>query len=121
MLFLNVEDLSSKRLQSHISQLVAAQQQVSFFLDEAHLLVLEEDFRHLLRYIPDIIRFRQQIIFISATLPSCLLNVLESKFSLVQNHIIRGSTTRRNVIYRTQVVELGQDRLQVLVELYSQL
>jgi superfamily II DNA helicase RecQ len=120
-MFLSVKDLFSKRLQGHISRLIAAQQQVSFFLDEAHLLVLEEDFRHLLRYIPDIIRLRQQLVFISATLPSCLLSVLEAKFSLVQNHIVRGSTTRKNVAYRIQVVNLGKDRIQVLVQLYSQL
>jgi superfamily II DNA helicase RecQ len=46
---------------------------------------------------------------------------LETKFSLVQNHIVRGSTTRRNIAYRTQVVAPGADRVLVLTQLYHQL
>jgi hypothetical protein len=55
--FLSVKDLYSKRFQNHISYLIAQKQEVSFFFDEAHLLVLEEDFRYVLKYIPDIVRY----------------------------------------------------------------
>lgn len=121
MVFLSVEDLNTNRFQTYVSTVVATQQHVSFFFDEAHLLVLEEDFRHVLRYIPDVVRYRQQLVFISATLPDCLLNVLEAKFSLVQNRIIRGSTTRPNVSYRTQAVGQGEDRDRVAQRLFRQL
>ena len=121
MVFLNVEDLNSKRFQTHISSLVARKQELSFFLDEAHLLVLEEDFRYALKYIQEIVRFRQQLVFISATLPDCLLNVLESKFCLTGNQIIRGSTTRTNVTYSIRFLNRSETHLEVLQVLYQEL
>jgi hypothetical protein len=56
MVFLSVKDVNTERFRDHISSLVARKQEVSFFFDEAHLLVLEEDFRYVLKYIPDIVR-----------------------------------------------------------------
>jgi hypothetical protein len=53
--FLSVKDINTERFQDYISSLVARKQEVSFFFNKAHLLVLEEDFRYMLKYIPDIV------------------------------------------------------------------
>ena len=122
MVFLSVEDVNSKRFQDHVSSLRARKQEVSFFFDEAHLLVLEEDFRYVLKYIQDdLVHFQQQLVFISATLPDYLLNVLESKFYLASNQVIRGSTTRANITYHIRFLNNQEAHMDVLRLLYQEL
>jgi hypothetical protein len=48
--------MNTERFRDHISSLVTRKQEVSFFFNKAYLLVLKEDFRYVLKYIPDIVR-----------------------------------------------------------------
>jgi hypothetical protein len=60
-------------------------------------------------------------VFISATLPGYLLNVLETKFHLAGNQVIRGLTTQTNVTYRIRFLNDLEVRLDVLRSLFHEL
>jgi len=74
---------------------------VRIYLDEIHALLLESNFRPILKYINSLLKFKIPLIFISATLPISLINILNKEFFLESknNIIIRGPSTRSNISY----------------------
>ena len=99
LIFINIELFSSIEFFNYLYKLKEVGLDISILFDEAHLLVLEEDFREQLKDIDKILKFKIQLVFISATLPINLLDLLELKFLLNNNLIIREETSRKNISY----------------------
>lgn len=117
VVFLSIEDLEDNSLISYLNKLISNNEEFTFYLDEAHLLVLEEEYRYTLKHITTITKFKQQIVFISATLPNELLKILEKKFNIRNNIVIRGSTSRLNISYNVIKLE-GKPLIDVFLPLY---
>ncbi|KAH8797897.1 P-loop containing nucleoside triphosphate hydrolase protein, partial [Xylogone sp. PMI_703] len=90
------------------------------YLDEVHLLLLEKEFRPMFKYINTVVKYITQIVFLSATLPNPLLELLERFFKVVHNEIIRGSTTRGNISYN--IIDKSSDNkpeVDILIDLLN--
>ena len=99
LIFINIELFSSIEFFTYLYKLKEVGLDITILFNEVHLLVLEEDFREQLRDIDKILKFKIQLVFISATLPINLLDLLELKFLLNNNLIIREETSRKNISY----------------------
>jgi len=117
LIFLGLEDIINKSFQTYITTLIISKRTFTFYFDEAHLLILERDFRYILKYINTINNYIEQIVFISATLPNPLLNLLENKFNILNNTIIRGNTTRPNIRYNILELNKGETEASLLKDI----
>lgn len=121
LLFLGFEDLETIQFNNYINNLIANKQEFNIYFDEAHLIILEENFRYIIKYINNIIKFKNNLIFISATMPNKLLTLLEEKFNIINNTIIRGSTSRINISYNIQILNKNENILIKLKTLFNSL
>ena len=119
LLFLGFEDLETSQFKSYINNLIANNQEFNIYFDEAHLIILKEDFRYIIKYINKIIKFKNNIVFISATLPNLLLTLLEAKFNITNNTIIRGTTSRANISYNIQYLNKNENIINKLKYLFN--
>jgi len=120
LIFLSIKDLNNEEFQAYIIDLISNKQEFLFYFNEAYLIVLEEDFRYILKFIPYILKYKTNIVLISATLPNILLNLLEEKFNISSiNHIIRGNTTRSNINYNIQFLNDKDNLINKLQELFN--
>ena len=117
LLFINIEYLEDSRFNSYLLSLREKKESFTLFLEEAHLLVLEESFRYTLKYISSILKYIEQLVFLSATLPNPLLDLLEAKFYLRTNRVIRGSTTRTNISYILRELKPKEQEIDILKKL----
>jgi len=121
LIFLGFEDLLINNLLTYINNLLKNKQEFIFFFDEAHLIILEEDFRYILKFISNILRFKTNIVFISATFPNNLLTLLEDKFNIINNKVIIGNTSRVNISYNIEFFDNNLKIITSLKELYLKL
>jgi len=98
---ISIESILDERFTRYIYSFIKEKAEVTIFLDEAHVLILENNFRYILKYINSLLKFRIPLVFISATLPNPLLNLLEKEFFLTPNNnkVIRAPTSRDNISY----------------------
>ena len=98
LLFLGFEDLITLSFNSYINTLISRKEEFNIYFDKAHLIILEE-FRYIIKYLKNIIKYYNNLVFINATLPNRLLTLLELEFNISNNTIIKGSTFRVNISY----------------------
>ena len=111
LLFCSVEDLDSQQLKMFIEKHKTFGWQVTLMLDEAHLLMIEEKFRLHLRNVTSVVQYSANVVFITATLPRALLQLLNTRFGISNfNSIIRGSSNRSNISYRRVYFRTKDDR-----------
>ena len=101
LIFISLEDFNSLEFIDYTSNLKEIYSNITIFLEETHLLLLEEDFRNVLKDINKVVTLKLQLVFITATLPSLLQDLLELKFYLDSNLVIRESTTQDKIQYIT--------------------
>ena len=114
LLFLSLENLLDPNLDKFLHYLISKGVSITIYLDEAHTLLLEVDFRPILNYISSIVKYKVKLVFLSATLPIELLNLLEVKFNIKSNRVIKGSTTRNNIRYIVKKLEKNSQELKEL-------
>ena len=101
LIFISLEDFNSREFINYTSNLKDIYSNITIFLEETHLLLLEEDFRNVLKDINKVVTLKLQLVFITATLPSLLQDLLELTFYLDSNLVIRESTTQDKIQYIT--------------------
>lgn len=109
--FITLESLNTRELDVLINKYKDYSYNITIFIDEVHLFLLEESFRLNLRYFNTILKYEVNLVFISATLPSPLLNILNTTLNIKEyNLIIRGLSNRSNISYkRLYYKEQGED------------
>ena len=84
---------------------------ITIFLDEIHTLILEANYRPILKYINSLLKFQIPLVFISATLPNSLLGLLNKDFYLEakDNIIIKGPINREDISYNITSIDPSLD------------
>ena len=101
LIFINISDLNTKELDNLLSVYNRLNKNITIFLNEIHLFLLEKDFRLHLKHLTTIIKYLTNLVFISATLPNSLIKLLEKEFSITNNNnIIKGNCNRNNISYK---------------------
>lgn len=97
----SIESILDSSFTEYIIQLVRSHRPVRLYIDEAHTIILEKNFRWVMKYVNSLLQYRLPIVFISATLPVPLLRLIEVEFLLPRgaNRIIRSNTIRENIEY----------------------
>lgn len=99
--FINIEDLNTNSLDTLINIYKGYNRDIYIYIDEVHLFLLERQFRLKLKYFRSILKYKANLVFLSATLPINLLNILEETLEIKGlNKIIRGSSNRENIEYK---------------------
>ena len=99
LIFISIENSYLEEFKDYIYKLKSLNLAITIYLEEAHLLLLEDNFRNILARLTSILRLEIQLVFITATLPLVLEDILEEKFLLNSNIVIRESTTREDIEY----------------------
>jgi superfamily II DNA helicase RecQ len=101
LIITNIDNILDTKFNTYINLLRLTKLEIKIYLDEIHCLILESNYRPILKYINSLLKFKFSIIFITATLPSSLLNILNKEFFLDtrDNIIIRGSSNREDISY----------------------
>lgn len=80
-----------------------------------HLFLLERTFRLELKYFKTLLKYKANIILLSATLPISLVNILESTLNIKgYTKIIRGSSNRENIIYKRIYFKTKKEEITIL-------
>lgn len=97
----SIDSILNTNFNTYINILRKNNIELRIYLDEIHSLILEANYRPILKYINSLLKFKIPLIFISATLPDSLLNILNKEFFLSKedNLIIKGITSRENISY----------------------
>ena len=117
LIFCSVEDLDSQGLKQIIGRHKTLGREVTIMLDEAHLFLIEATFRLQLRDLISILQYKADLVFITATLPRPLLQLLNTTFGIGDfNSIIRGSSNRSDISYRRVYYGSREERDEVVLE-----
>lgn len=117
LMFCSVEDLDSQGLKQIIGRHKTLGREVTIMLDEAHLFLIEATFRVQLRNLITVLQYKADVVFITATLPRPLLQLLNTTFGIANfNSIIRGSSNRSDISYRRVYYRAKGDRDEVVRE-----
>ena len=99
--FINIEDLNTTELDTLIATFKRYNRDITIYIDEIHLFLLEASYRPKLKYFSTLLRFKANIVFLSATLPNTLLRILENTLNIRElNRVIRGSSNREDITYK---------------------
>ncbi|KAK6362436.1 hypothetical protein LTS17_012863 [Exophiala oligosperma] len=98
----SIESILNSSFTEYVLQVRNAQRPVRIYLDEVHTIVLEQNFRWVMKYVNSLLQYRVPLVFISATLPVSLLHLVEKEFLLPQgvNQIIQAQTIREEIKYK---------------------
>lgn len=108
LIFLSVESVADSVFTIYVQSLRRDGYSLTFYIDEAHLVLLERRYRPILKHMRDLLQFRAPVVFLSATLPPPLLALLEQEFHIKgQNQVIRAPTIREDIEYQLRIVERG--------------
>ena len=100
LIFINIEDLDTTELNASIKTYKYFKKEISIYIDEVHLFLLERSFRLDLKKFTTIVKDKGFLYLLSATLPTSLLGILEDSLGIKGNNtIIRGSSNREDIIY----------------------
>ena len=100
LVFISIESIITSQFENYINNLNANKINYRFIFDEAHLLILQQDFRYIMKYISNINIYKKQIIFLTATFTTEIEVLIYKGFKLESNTIIRSSTERNNISYK---------------------
>lgn len=119
----SIDSLLRKEFSLYIYKTIKAGYNLTIFLDEVHVLLLEQDFRPVLNFISTLLKFRVALVFITATLPKSLLKLLEKEFCLTkgQNQVLRASTVRKDISYNIHYYNPKDDLQLTLARLENRL
>lgn len=68
-------------------------------LDESHLVLTASKYRPKFRFLEELRELRCQFVFLTATLPPMMMSAFQKKLLLVDPHVIRSLTIRRDITY----------------------
>jgi superfamily II DNA helicase RecQ len=115
LILISLESILSKGLEDLISSLKSYNRDITIYLDEIYLFLLERNYRKILRYISSILKFKIPLVFISATLPLDLITLIEREFNITRGHrIIRASASRPNIEYNLRYITKGNTKVKEL-------
>lgn len=118
--FINIEDLNTRELDSLISTYKTYNRDITIYIDEIHLFLLEANYRLKLKYFNTLLKFKANIVFLSATLSYTLLKILENTLNIKgSNLVIRGSSNREDITYKRIYFRTKQEELSKLKDLLS--
>jgi len=83
--------------------LQASNTEFRIFFDEIHLIITQSDFRYIMKYVSEINLLRVNLIFLTATFPDKIQELIELKMKIRFNKLIRNNVTRNNIKY--QIIE----------------
>ena len=111
----SVESIEHSTFSEYVIQLVESYRPVRIYIDEVHTIILEKNFRYIMKYVNNLLQYKVPLVFISATLPIPLLRLVENEFFLQPglNRIIRSNSIREDIEYRIVNVE-GEIRPQTI-------
>jgi superfamily II DNA/RNA helicase len=113
--FINIEELNTKELDNIIATSRRYNRDITIYIDEIHLFLLEANFRLNLKYFSTILKYKASLVFLSATLPNSLIRILESTLNIKGiNKVIKGSSNRDNIEYRRLFYRNKKEELEVL-------
>lgn len=117
LVFINIEDLNSPELEGLLNLYIGYNRDITIFLDEIHLLLLERTYRLKLKYLTSLSKYKATLVFVSATLPIALLNILEDRFRIKDyNKVIRGSSNRPSIEYIRRYYREEKQELEIVKE-----
>lgn len=113
--FINIEDLNTPELDNIISNFKRYNKDITIYIDEIHLFLLEANYRLRLKYFPSLLKYKANLIFLSATLPTILLKILETTLNIKGiNKVIRGNSNRDDIVYNRLYYKTNNEELLVL-------
>jgi superfamily II DNA helicase RecQ len=97
----SIDNILGSNLETFLRLISKTNISITIFLDEIHTLILEANYRPILKYINSLLKYRVPLVFISATLPCSLLGLLNKEFFLEpkDNIIIQGPLNREDISY----------------------
>lgn len=120
LLFISLENINTYKLDNIISIYKRYNKKITIILDEIHLFLIESTFRFSLKYISTILKYKVNLIFITATLPLSLLNLLNNTFSIEDyNKVIRGTSNRSNIKYTRLFYNNYKDKVSLIRDTLS--
>lgn len=113
--FINIEDLNTIELDNIISNFKRYNKDITIYIDEIHLFLLEANYRLRLKYFSSLLKYKANLIFLSATLPTTLLKILETTLNIKGiNKVVRGNSNRDDIVYNRIYYKTNNEELLVL-------
>jgi superfamily II DNA helicase RecQ len=101
--------------QTYLHQLEAAGQLGSIVIDECHLILTASQYREKMGQVKQFQGLSCQLIFLTATLPGCMLDAFAERLLLSRPVVIRGLSVRRDIQYELKQC-IGPDMVAEAVE-----
>jgi superfamily II DNA helicase RecQ len=101
LIIYNINSILNNNFNTYINLLIKNNIEVRIYLNKIHTLLLESNFRPILKDINSLLKFKIPLIFINTTLLISLINILNKAFFLESknNIIIRDSSNQNNISY----------------------
>ena len=103
--------------QSHLHKLDAAGQLNSIVFDESHLILTASNYRERMERVKQLRNLSCQLVFLTGTLPVCMVDAFTEKLLLSRAVVIRGVSVRKDIRYTVKQCEgEGGDMVDVAVQ-----
>ena len=89
-------------LYEYLNTQISQQKEIRIYFDEAHLIIMHQEFRYIMKYLSTINEYKIQLIFLTASLTNEIKSLLVTQFKLSNYEIFKTSTTRENIKYIIQ-------------------
>ena len=100
IILISIETIINKEFQQYINKLQGLNTEFRLFFDEIHLVVTQANFRYIMKYVGEINLFKANLIYLTATYPLKIQEIIEKQMKLSSNLLIRNSVSRSNIKYQ---------------------
>jgi len=112
LIFINIKSIKNINFINYINKLRASNTEFRIFFDEIHLIITQSNFRYIIKYVSEINLFRVNLIFLTATFPDKIQELIELKIKIQFNKLIRNNVTKNNIKY--QIIELQRNQNEMI-------
>jgi len=112
LIFISIESIKNINFINYINKLQAGNTEFRIFFDEIHLIITQSNFRYIIKYVSEINLFRVNLIFLTATFPDKIQELIELKIKIRFNKLIRNNVTKNNIKY--QIIELQRNQNEII-------
>jgi len=112
LIFISIESIKNINFINYINKLRASNTEFRIFFDEIHLIITQSNFRYIMKYVSEINLFRVNLIFLTATFPDKIQELIELKMKIRFNKLIRNNVTKNNIKY--QIIEFQRNQNEMI-------
>jgi hypothetical protein len=99
LVIVSIDQAVGDSFHTYLNQLNAAGQLTSIVFDECHLILTAASYRRRMERVADLRNLKCQFVFLTATLPPCLVDAFNQKLHLWRPCLVRSLTIRKDLQY----------------------